>query len=193
MNSPFDGQAIATVLVQESIKQDFIEKLLQQSKLNNFPKVKATDVFNKAMETAKALKAQFVLPHTQEECDYPLCIVCDVTHEHLGSTTSPSGIVTLHTFRTAKEAIALVNKEHLKFTNISIWQENHGHAYELVSQLKAKNFFINCHLVPLHVLEESISQRKNHVTMDKSYHYETLQHDGIQKSIAFPIGSIFAN
>lgn len=191
MQSPFDQKAIATVLVQESIKDDFVQKLQKQLKPFVADTAKSYQQFVKTLETAKKLNAQLITIEKQNEKLYPT-LVCDFTHEQL-SASAPSGIVTLHAFRTAKEAIALVKKESLNFTSVSLWHENHGYAYDFVAALKSKNFFINCHQVALTVLEEYIAQGKNYVNLDKSYHYETLQHDGVQKSVVFPIGSIFAN
>ncbi|KAI8127993.1 hypothetical protein FF38_10280 [Lucilia cuprina] len=192
LENPFATKAIASVLVQESIKNDFVEKLKQQ--LKSYPKeaVNNNEHFIKALSTAHKLSAQLISVDQKEANVYAPTLVCDFTHEQLGSTT-PSGIVTLHTFRTAKEAIALVNKESLKFSYVSIWHENHSYAYELVTALKSENYFINCYQVPLNGLADNVALGKNYVNLDKSYHYETLQHEGVQKCIVFPIGSIFAN
>ncbi|KAM7348793.1 (Z)-2-((N-methylformamido)methylene)-5-hydroxybutyrolactone dehydrogenase [Cochliomyia hominivorax] len=193
LETPFAAKTLATVLIQESIKEDFIEKLQNQIKSFNVDNQQTNENFNKALATAKKLNAKLITGNPAQENFYQPTFVCDFSHEQLGVITKPSGIVTLHTFRTAKEAVTLINKETLKFTSVSIWHENHGYAYELVSLLKSPIFFINCYQVSLSVLEESVKANKNYVCLDKSYHYETLQHDGVQKSIVFPIGSIFAN
>ncbi|XP_065364015.1 uncharacterized protein LOC135957238 [Calliphora vicina] len=188
LESPFNPTAIATVLVQEAIKDDFVSKLQQQLKTYPAEAVKNNVNFVKALATATKLNAKTIGVPKQEPNEYSPTLVCDFTHEQLGAST-PSGIVTLHTYRTAKEAVALVNKESLKFNSVSIWHENHSYAYELIAALTSSAFFINCYQVSLAVLGDS----KNHVVLDKSYHYETLLHDGVQKSIVFPVGSIFAN
>lgn len=192
LENPFDTKAIATVLIQESIRDDFVDKVQQQLKSYNGDLIKNNAQFIKALETIKKLNAQVVTAKSPvENLCYPT-LVCDFTHEQFGIKPL-SGIVTLHTFRTAKEAAALVNKESLTFTYTSIWHENYSYAYELVAAIKSHFYFINCIHVPMLALEESIAQGKHFVTMDKSYHYETLQYEGVQKSIVFPIGSIFAN
>lgn len=192
MEQPFAAKAIATVLVQESIKEDFLEKLKQQLKSYKAKNLTTNETFTKALITARKLNAQLISADEEKESVYRPTLICDFTHEQLGSA-GPSGIVTLHFFRTAKEAITLVNKESLKFNSVSIWHENHSYAYELIVTLKAVNYFVNCYQVPLNVLEESLKAGKNYVSFDKSYHYETVQQDGLQKCIVFPFGSIFAN
>lgn len=182
LESPFNPNAVATVLVQESIKEDFIQKLQQQWKSKEIKELQSNSNFKQALETAKKLNARIISPS----------LVCDFTHEHLSSAL-PTGIVTLHTFRTAKEAFTLVNKESIKFETVSIWHENHSYAYEIIAALKSLYYFINCFKDPAVALKEGNLQSKNCVSVDKSYHYETLEHEGVQKYIVFPIGSIFAN
>lgn len=184
LENPGD-KAVATVLVQESIKEDFEQRLQKQLKPFADEELAKCPQFLKSLETIKQLNAQ-----TIQATGGPT-LVYDFTHEQFGSQFS--GVVTLHPFRTAKEAIALVGKESLTFTNASIWHENHAYAYELVAALKSNNFFINCYHQPLNVLEKSIAQGQSFVVMDKNYHYETMPHNGLQKSIVFPVGSIFAN
>ncbi|XP_013105310.2 uncharacterized protein LOC106085553, partial [Stomoxys calcitrans] len=186
LEDPISGETfVATVLVQESIKKDFEQKL--QTLLKPFANadLEKSAEYLKALETVKKLNAQFL------SVTGGAALVYDFTHEHLGGHVA--GIVTLHTFRTAKEAISLVGKETLSFSNVSIWHENHAYAYEVVAGLKSNNFYINCFNMPLTLLEESAKQGKSHVMMEKNYHYETMPHNGQQKNIVFPIGSIFAN
>lgn len=175
---------MATVLIQESIRSDFEQKLQAQLKpyANNEMK---NEQFIKAQETIKKINAKVITVAGGPT------LVCDFTHEHFGNQVA--GVCTLHTFRTAKEAIALVAKETLTFPNVSIWHENHAYAYELIAALKSQNFFINCFNMPLTVLQDHQTQGKSFVAMENNYHYETLPHNGSQKSIVFPIGSIFAN
>ncbi|XP_073833762.1 uncharacterized protein [Musca autumnalis] len=181
LESPLCPKTVATVLVQESIRTDFEEKLLAQLK----PYAKENVELTKALETVKKLNAKVITVAGGPT------LVCDFTHEHFGGQVA--GLCTLHTFRTAKEAITLVGKETLTFPNASIWHENHAYVYELVAALKSQNYFINCFNLPLTVLEESQTQGKSFVIMENNYHYETFAHNGIQKSIVFPVGSIFAN
>lgn len=183
LESPFNPNAVATVLVQESIKGDFVQKLQQQLKSYQNEQLQNNNNFKQALDTARKLNASIIAPS----------LVCDFTHEHFGSEL-PTGIVTLHVFRTAKEAITLVNKESIKFDSVSIWHENHSYAYEIIASLKSAYYFVNCFKDPADVLKEgNFQSKKNCVSMNKSYHYETLDYEGVQKYIVFPIGSIFAN
>ncbi|XP_061393722.1 uncharacterized protein LOC133329245 [Musca vetustissima] len=187
LQNPLCAKAMASVLVQESIRADFEQKL--QAQLKAYAKddaVTKCDQLKKALETITKINAKVITVVGGPT------VVCDFTHEHFGGS-QVAGICTLHTFRTAKEAISLVGKETLTFQNVSIWHENHAYAYELVAALKSQNFFINCYNMPLTVLQDHQTQGKSFVAMEKNYHYETLPHNGIQKSIVFPIGSIFAN
>lgn len=192
LEAPWEDKAVATVLVQESIKSDFIQKLQQQLKpYEDQANVVENTKFTNALSVANSLNAQIIGIADADKVGPTL--VYDFTHEQFGSNGQPTGVVTFHTFRTAKEAISLVSKETLKFTHASIWHENHSYAYELIAALKMSYFFINCHLVPMAMLADTMAQGKSLVTMDKKYHYETMPLDGCQKSIVFPIGSIFAN
>uniref|UniRef100_A0A1L8EI75 Uncharacterized protein n=1 Tax=Haematobia irritans TaxID=7368 RepID=A0A1L8EI75_HAEIR len=186
LENPLDGKTfVATVLVQESIKQEFDDKLKSHLKPYSNSGLTKDAGYIKALDNVKKLNAQaLTVPGG------PI-VVYDFTHEHLGGHAG--FVTTLHTFRTAKEAIALVGKESLSFPNVSIWHENHAFAYELVAGLKSNNFFINCYNMPLTLLENAAQSGKSFVAMEKNYHYETMPHNGVQKNIVFPIGSIFAN
>ncbi|XP_037936505.1 uncharacterized protein LOC119670352 [Teleopsis dalmanni] len=190
LEAPFEANAVVTVLVQESVQTEFIA--IAQNNLKAYTnEVPQHPGFVAALQTIEKLNAKTINANGVERNQSPT-IVLDFTHEQL-SAVGPTGIVTLHTFRTAKEAIALCAKETVNFKNASLWHENHSCAYELVAALKCGNYFINCNLVPLDVLKDHIKAGRSYVAIDNSYHYETLPISGIQKSVVFPIGTIFAN
>uniref|UniRef100_A0A1A9WA64 Uncharacterized protein n=1 Tax=Glossina brevipalpis TaxID=37001 RepID=A0A1A9WA64_9MUSC len=186
----FECGAIATVLVEECIKDSFTKKLQMILKCHHMPDNNDNN-FKKSIEILKRLNANTI--NFNNNNGRPIAIVVNgFSHEHLGGNYV-NGIITLHAFRTSKECAALIKKESLEFACATIWHENHSYAYELIGAAKCKLFYVNCFCVNLMPLKSKLSTSESYVTMDERYHYETFPCDGVQKSVIFPIGSIFAN
>ncbi|KAL9873984.1 uncharacterized protein LOC119637641 isoform X2 [Glossina fuscipes] len=180
--------AIATVLVEECIKEIFKKKLLNALKTQKLADNNNAS-FGEATENLKRLNANAI--NFNNDNGTIAIMVDDFSHEHVGSYVN--GIITLHAFRTNKECIALIKKESLEFTCATIWHENHSYAYELIAALTCKLFYINCFRINLSPLKSKPPASESYVTMDERYHYETFVSNGVLKSTIFPIGSIFAN
>lgn len=190
LQSPLAAEVIVTVLVSESIRKTFLERLLPQ--LKAVPAEAAQHVErNRAL--ALISKHSWETISVKELGANSPIMVCDVTHEHLG--TGYNGIATLHTFRTAQEAIVLCGKEKLKPVNASIWTCNHASAYEIALNISCGNIFIDCHQVSLEPLQKaaSTSGNGNCALVENKYHYETLLLKDGKKNIVFPIGTAITN
>ncbi|XP_004523931.1 uncharacterized protein LOC105664439 [Ceratitis capitata] len=183
---PFAAEAIVTVLVAESVRKAFLERLR--------PQLKA--IPTEAVQHAERKKAlALITKHNWETvsanelgANTPI-LVCDVTHEHLGSDYN--GIVTLHTFRTIQESIILCGKESIKPLNASIWTSNHASAYEIALKIAADNIFIDCYQVSLEPLQTALPS--SCVFVENNYHYETLVLKNGKRNIVFPIGTVISN
>lgn len=193
LKKPNANNAIVTLLVQESILTDFVAKV--QAKLESYaPSTSLVDSYRPIKEKLQKLNARTIRPCNMDEaCFVGPTIVYDFTHEQLGINCTGS-IVTLHAFRTTKEAITLCSKQGVDYANVSIWSENHARAYEIVAALRSKNYYINCNDVSFDCLRSSIEKQTSQVVMEQGYHYETfVDSKGNQKNVVFPFGTVFAN
>ncbi|XP_017486573.1 PREDICTED: uncharacterized protein LOC108375014 isoform X2 [Rhagoletis zephyria] len=187
---PFAPEVIVTVLVAESTRPAFLERL--QALLKPIP----ADVSQHA-ERNKILA--LIAKHNWETISIPEfganspVIVCDVTHEHLGN--GYNGVVTLHTFRTIQESISLCVKESIKPVNASIWSSNHASAYEIGLKIPCINIFIDCYQVSLEPLKttNATTGTGTCALVEQNYHYETLKLQNGAKNVVFPIGTAIAN
>ncbi|XP_069966589.1 uncharacterized protein [Bactrocera oleae] len=190
LQSPLAAEAIITVLVAESIRKSFLERL--QSQLKAIPAEAAQDVERNRVLALINKNSWDTISVNELGANSPV-IVCDVTHEHLG--TGYNGIATLHTFRTVQEAISLCGKETLKAVNASIWTSNHASAYEIALKISCENVFIDCHQISLEPLHKASSApgNANCALVENNYHYETLILNNGRKNIVFPIGTTITN
>ncbi|XP_054728380.1 uncharacterized protein LOC129237578 [Anastrepha obliqua] len=190
LQSPFAIDVIVTVLVAESVRTPFLERLHPQ--LRAIPSEVAPHI---ERNNALALIAK----HNWETISVPELganspvIVCDVTHDHLG--TGYNGVTTLHTFRTTQESISLYKKESIKAVNASIWTSNLASAYEMALQIPCVNIFIDCNKVSLEPLENDCTTASNGscALVKGNYHYERLILKNGRKNIVFPFGTAIAN
>ncbi|XP_067635139.1 uncharacterized protein [Eurosta solidaginis] len=191
MQNPFSSEVIVTVLVAESARAGFLQRL--KPLLKTIPTEAAQNVERKNT-LALIEKNNWETISVPELGSHSPVIVCDVTHEHLG--TGYSGIVTLHTFRTILESISLCGKESLKPINASIWTSNNASAYEIALNIACQHIFIDCYgisLEPLQKLMSTVGAKESCVLIEQSYHYESLVLKFGGKNIVFPIGTSISN
>ncbi|XP_011187865.1 uncharacterized protein LOC105215571 [Zeugodacus cucurbitae] len=190
LQSPLSAEVIVTVLVAESIRKSFLERL--QPQLKSISAEAAQKVERKRVLDLISKHSWETISAKELGANSPV-IVCDVTHEHLG--TGYNGIATLHTFRTVQEAISLCGKETLKAVNASIWTSNHASAYEIALKISSDNIFIDCHQISFEPLTKASSTSGNAscALVENNYHYETLILKNGRKNIIFPIGTAITN
>ncbi|KAL7743887.1 hypothetical protein ACLKA6_003114 [Drosophila palustris] len=191
LHNPFAENAVATLLIQESVREPFLDRLVEQMKpldgqVANHPN------YVRTLAKLQKLKAETIVgnPKTVSPNATPM-LVSDLTHNYLGD--GPTGVVTMHTFRTPKEATQVNLKETLAYSSVSIWNEKLASAYEVCALLKDETFMINCFNVDLTPIKPSFDANRNDVKIVKGYHYETLTINHQRKIIVFAVGTIFAN
>ncbi|KAH8265326.1 hypothetical protein KR038_004175, partial [Drosophila bunnanda] len=189
LHDPFASNSVATLLVQESLLEEFIDRVKDRleplsSEISGHP------VFVDTLKQLEHLQARTTRgnPETVPLNASPV-LVYDVSHRHLGK--GPTGVITVHTFRTMKEAIELQSNESLPFTSASIWSEKLAAAYELVARFNILIFLLNCFYVDLAPISLPFTMNQNSVKIVDGYHYETLTFRSKRKVIVHPVGTIW--
>ncbi|EDX11882.1 uncharacterized protein LOC6726978 isoform X1 [Drosophila simulans] len=190
LHDPFACNAVATLFLQESILEEFVDRI------RDCLEPLSTDIsghpaYIKTLERLNHLKAKTIVgnPKTVPENASPM-LVYDLNHRYLAD--GPTGVITLHTFRTMKEAVELQAKEPLNFTSVCIWNEKLAAAYELVARLNPLIFTINCYYVNLNEITLPFVCNFNSAKIVDGYHYESLTFQGKRKVVVHPVGTIWA-
>nr|XP_016923889.1 uncharacterized protein LOC108005211 [Drosophila suzukii] len=189
LQNPFAEGSVATLLLQESIADQFVGLVAQD--LRTLPQeVSKNPSYINTLAKIDQLKAKVVKGETLKAGESPI-LVYDCVHSYLG--TGATGVVTLHTFRTAKEAGELAKRDPLPYGQVSLWNEKLACAYELIPRLPSDVVAINCFNPNLSPIRDSFEGNRNDVLLEKNYHYESLVVSGKRRIIVFPVGTIFAN
>ncbi|XP_052871168.1 aldehyde dehydrogenase family 16 member A1-like, partial [Anopheles cruzii] len=139
--------AIRNVLIQESIKDEFVE--LVRSKLKPFTdsqKRFLEDPLKRAIDAANQLGAQLVQSASDESPTKPTLAFLPGVQYLLSAGTSlkasmSAPIVMLNVFRTAKEAVTLVNRNH--GGSVSLWTEDLSLTFEVAYGLRCGTVWVN--------------------------------------------------
>ncbi|KAH8288497.1 hypothetical protein KR054_004070, partial [Drosophila jambulina] len=189
LHDPFASNSVASLLLQESLLEEFIDRVKDRleplsSEISHHP------VFVQTLQKLEHMQARTTRgnPKTVPLNASPV-LVYDVSHRYLGK--GPTGVITVHTFRTMKEAIELQSKEWLPFTSATIWNEKLAAAYELVAQSKILIFLLNCFYVDLGPISMAFTMNQNSVKIVDGYHYETLTFRSNRKVVVHPVGTIW--
>ncbi|XP_030380987.1 uncharacterized protein LOC115628871 [Scaptodrosophila lebanonensis] len=190
LHNPFGPHSVATIAIQESIVDQFMERVVPRiKKLDD--EVAQHSVYVSTLAKLQNLKAiTYVGDPKSVPAELSPTIVKDFTHKYLGD--GPTGVITLHTFRTAKEATQLHLSEPVQFSSVSIWNEHMSCAYEIAERVDCDTFFINCANVSLEPINQAFKADRSDVNITKGYHYESIVMKK-RKIIVFPVGTIFAN
>nr|XP_044250118.1 uncharacterized protein LOC108056787 [Drosophila takahashii] len=184
LQNPFAAGSVATLLLQESIADQFVGLVAQD--LRSLPQAVAQHPsYVGTLAKIDQLKAKVV-----KAGESPI-LVYDCVHSYLGS--GATGVVTLHTFRTAKEAGELAKRDPLPYGQVSLWNEKLACAYELIPRLPSDVVALNCFNPDLSPIRDSFAGNRNDVLLEKNYHYESLVVSGKRRIVVFPVGTIFAN
>ncbi|TDG39889.1 hypothetical protein AWZ03_013689 [Drosophila navojoa] len=191
LHDPFGKHAVATVLIQESVRDVFIELLIQSMKPLD-PKIYNHPNYVRSKAKLAQCKAETIVgdPKVVPAHASPT-LVCDLSDNFLGD--EPTGIIIMHTFRTPRDATLVLKKETIKYGFVSIWNEKVASAYEICALLKNDIFMINCFNVDLTPILPKGDSFTNDVRIEKGYHYERLILNHQRKIIVFAVGAIFAN
>jgi len=193
LQDPFALDAVAVLLVQESLVEELEGRVVTlmkplDSRVANHPCYKRTLLKIAELKPKTVVGPPgFVLP------DATPMLVRDIPHKFLGE--GPTGIITMHIFRTPFEATRIYRKEYpLPIASVSIWNERVSSVFEVVGLMNALDTFkINCFRVNMEPIKRAFELRKYSACMHRGYHYETLQINGERKIIIFPVGTIIGN
>ncbi|XP_039491545.1 uncharacterized protein LOC120451709 isoform X2 [Drosophila santomea] len=190
LHDPFACNAVATLFLQESILEEFVDRM--EDRMEPLSAVISEHpVYVKTLERLNQLQAETIVgnPKTVPGNASPL-LVYDLTHRYLAD--GPTGVITLHTFRTMKDVVELQAKEPLTFTSVCIWNEKLAAAYELVARFSPLIFTINCYYVNLNEISLPFICNFNSAKIIDGYHYESLTFQGKRKVVVHPVGTIWA-
>ncbi|KAH8313106.1 hypothetical protein KR067_000501, partial [Drosophila pandora] len=189
LHDPFAANSVAVLFLQESLLSEFIDRLKDRLEpLNHL--IASHPAFIRTLERLKEVQAKVIVgnPETVPENASPR-FVFDLNQRFLSD--GPTGVITLHTFRTMKEAISLMATEQVPFTSVSIWNEKLGAAYELVARMKPQIFLLNCFYVNLDPIGLAFACSVNSCKITDGYHYESLTFKEKRKVVVHPIGTIW--
>ncbi|XP_034671892.1 uncharacterized protein LOC117903671 [Drosophila subobscura] len=191
LQNPFAEGAVATVLLQESVRDQFVGLVAQNLKRLE-PQVASHPSYVRTLAQIEQLKAKVVKAEGDVPADASPLLVSDFSSSYLGQP-GPTGAITLHTFRTAREATQVNVKESVPYARVSIWNEKLACAYEVLGQLAVDTITINCFNPDLSPIQPAFEGNRNDVCLVKGYHYETLTVNSKRRIVVFPVGTIFAN
>ncbi|EDW86304.2 uncharacterized protein Dwil_GK17389 [Drosophila willistoni] len=192
LHNPFEEGSVATIVIQESVLDQFVGRVAEHFK--ELPsKVAKHPNYIRTLAKIKELKAKVVTAADKEKvpANVSPVLVYDFIQNYLGD--GPTGVITLHTFRTPKEVVQIIGTETLSYSTVSVWNEKLACSFELVSLLKPEICLINCFKVDLQPIQEAFDSNRNDVCLVKSYHYESIVLNSKRRIIVFPVGTIFAN
>ncbi|EDW34094.1 GL21758 [Drosophila persimilis] len=189
LHDPFAANAVATLLLQESMLEEFVNRL--EDRLEELrPEIANHPVYLTTLTRIEELKARTIVSSLEKVPRHASpTIVFDLSHSYLGN--GPTGVITLHTFRTFKEALQLQARESVDFTSVSIWNEKLSAAYELVARLNFDIFLLNCFYVNLDPIGLAFVSNLNSAKVTQDYHYETLTFKKKRKVIVHPATTIW--
>ncbi|XP_022227430.2 uncharacterized protein LOC111077456 [Drosophila obscura] len=191
LQNPFAEGAVATVLLQESVRDQFVGLVAQNLKRLE-PQVAGHPSYVRTLAQIELLKANVIKAEGDVPADASPLLVSDFVSSYLGQP-GPTGAITLQTFRTAREATLVNLKESVPYARVSIWNEKLACAYEVLGHLAVDTFTINCFNPDLSPIRSAFEANQNDVCLFKGYHYETLTVNFKRRIVVFPVGTMFAN
>ncbi|KAH8274363.1 hypothetical protein KR044_010196, partial [Drosophila immigrans] len=187
LKHPIGNGLIASILVQEPLRQTLIRRLrarmeLMDERIVDHPNFKHTLKMLDRMSCKTVYIEEFDASDKQKlygrmKPRSPL-VVLDFPQIYFGE--KPTAIVTFNTFRNLNEAIQLCLREGLNFDTVSVWTDKLTEGYDLLSGLAMfPNFKFNCINVPF--------TPSALVGVSNNYHYEVLSVRSELITIVFPI------
>ncbi|XP_050069894.1 uncharacterized protein LOC126558005 [Anopheles maculipalpis] len=137
--------AIRNVLVQENVKDEFVQ--LVKAKLKPFTDEQSLFLkvaLQKAADAAKSVGVQLVQSDLETNDIKPMLAFVPGVQYLLATNTDairPSPIIAINAFRTAKEAIALANSNN--GGSVSLWTEELSLTFEVAYGLRTQTVWVN--------------------------------------------------
>ncbi|XP_016990457.1 uncharacterized protein LOC108052562 [Drosophila rhopaloa] len=194
MVHPIGSGLVASVLVEESIRDEMIRKIRANLKPMD-ERIQRHPNYLKSVKFIDRMKCSTIHIEEFEETDMkkrygvrmkgsPI-IVLDFPQYFFGD--KPSAVITLSTFRNLSEVVKLYNREGLNFDSVSVWSAKLAQCFDLVTRLpQASQWTFNC-------INESITIPAlpvppiTGVSIVQQVHFEVHVIGDKVKTIAFPI------
>ncbi|ALC47103.1 CG5623 [Drosophila busckii] len=188
MHEPFSQFPIACVAVEESIRDDFIERLRHRF-FQVKPHVATHPKFERSLNELKYGGIDYLVAPIENAPPNasPILVTDNITQLFFGS--SPSGVVTLHTFETIKDISDAITNETPPFDAIYLFDESVTSVYSLGARVSVNQFFVNCTGACLMPILPFYGLHKTHAMLHNGMHYETIVLGGQMKIIVFPYAS----
>ncbi|XP_030371068.1 uncharacterized protein LOC115621543 [Scaptodrosophila lebanonensis] len=189
LHNPFAANSVATVVIQEGLAEPFMERTVHRMRRLN-PAIAQHPAYMGTLTRLKYLKGKIYTgdPKLVPSSATPM-VVSDFTHGHIAN--GPTGVITMHTFRTIREAFQMHRKEiKTPFKSVSIWNKRVSSVYDIVGMTPYGIILINCYNVDLGPVMPLVQAQRNAARVVNGYHYETFSIKKKRKIVVFPVGTI---
>ncbi|XP_030374638.1 uncharacterized protein LOC115624182 [Scaptodrosophila lebanonensis] len=187
MKEPFQMFPFASVAVQQSVRDEFIERVrcrFRQLK----PHVVLHPNFERSADILRNGDKKYIVADCKDAPPFASPIlVPNVTHLHFGS--GASGVVTVHSFRTFREAANMFLNESPPFEVVHVFDEKVTSVYSIAKRIRCVEFFVNCSDVCLLPILPHFAMKKPRTVIFNNYHFETLKLGDHWRIIVFPISN----
>ncbi|KAH8249630.1 hypothetical protein KR032_010960, partial [Drosophila birchii] len=192
MRHPIGNGLVVSFLVEECIRDEVIKKLRESLEPMD-ERIQLHPQYLRSIKIIDRLKCQTVhLEEFDEEDTKKQCgrrvtgspiVVLDFPQYYFGDT--PTAVLTMSTFRSLSEAVALYRRERITFEAVSVWSGKLARCYDLVTRIpEATNWTFNC---SSHSIKKPV--KTTAVFVEKNIHFEYHEINGQMHTIAFPISA----
>ncbi|KAM8703633.1 hypothetical protein ACLKA7_008285 [Drosophila subpalustris] len=185
MHEPFEPFPFACVAVQQSVRDDFVERVRSRFRQVK-PHVATHPNFERSLNELKMGNVKYVVAKEEDAPPFASPILVTDNVIHLFFSSSPSGVVTLKSFNTILEAQNIYCLETLSFDAVHLFDESITSVYTLAPAVSCIQFYVNCFDVCTMPILPYYGMRQSRSLLHDGYHFETLELGGIWKIIVFP-------
>ncbi|KAH8384278.1 hypothetical protein KR200_009201, partial [Drosophila serrata] len=191
LKHPIGSGQVVCFLVEECIRDEVIKKLREGLEPMD-ERIQKHPSYLRSVKIIDRLKCQTVhMEEFDEEDTKKRCgrrikgspiVVLDFPQYYFGDT--PTAVITMSTFRTLSEAVALYKREKMDFDATSVWSGKLAQCFDLVTRIpEAGNWTFNS---SSHNIRKP-TKTNTVVFVEKNIHYEFHEIGGKMNTIAFPV------
>lgn len=185
MHEPFEPLPIGCVAVQQSVRDEFIERVR-----NNFhqlkPSVAMHPHFERSLQELKTGGVSYVVADEANAPPFASPILVTDNISHLFFSTRPSGVVILHSFETIAEAKDAFLRETISIDEVIIFDESITNVYELAPVIPCYTFFLNCFDICILPILRYYATKQACSMMHNGFHFECIELENKWRIIVFP-------
>lgn len=185
MHEPFEPLPIACVAVQQSVRDEFIERV--RSKFHQVkPHVATHPHFERSLMELNDGGVNYVVADLADAPPFasPILVTSDISH--LFFSTNPSGATIIRSFETIEEAQQVYIRETLTINAIILFDESITNVYNLAEKISCSKYYVNCFdicimpILPFYAMQKACSMMHN------GHHFENVMLGKDWKIIVFP-------